>query len=145
MSNLIHRHLLSLGGAVLLALGSASAMADTGATAYSCHVLGDSSACAMLPAAPGSDTATRVVPGSYAQYLSHLGYSTDEAIAQARGIGEQPTLQAATSGATRLVPGSYARYLMYLGYSEDEAIAQARGIGEQPTLEAGTRSGPTHG
>jgi hypothetical protein len=101
MSNRIHRHLLSLGGATLLAFAATSAMADNGAAAYSCNAQGDQTACASVSAAR-ADAVTQLVPGSYARYLINMGYTVDQAIAQARTIGEQPTLQVVNGDAQRL-------------------------------------------
>ncbi|HUL63321.1 MAG TPA: hypothetical protein VLW55_01780 [Burkholderiaceae bacterium] len=94
MSNRILRHLLPVGGAMLLSLAAAMpASADVGADAYSCHVLGDSSTCEKVPAQAGADTVKQVVPGAYARYLMYLGRTTDQAIAEALAIGEQPTVR----------------------------------------------------
>ena len=101
MSNRIHRHLLSLGSAVLMAFAATSAMADDGSAAYRCNAQGDQNACATAAAEQG-DKATHVVPGSYARYLINMGYTVDQAIAQARGIGEQPTTEVVERDAQRL-------------------------------------------
>ena len=94
MSNSIIGYLLPLGGAALLSFGAvAPAMADDGATTYNCRVLGDRSACEQLPAPAGREMVTQVEPGSYARYLINMGRSTEQAIAEARSIGEQPTLR----------------------------------------------------
>ena len=100
MSNQILRHLLPIAGAMLFSLAATTpARADVGADGYACHVLGDSAACDKLPAQTGTQAATQVVPGSYARYLMYLGRSADQAIAEARGIGEQPTVQAVSRDA----------------------------------------------
>jgi len=85
---------MPLGAATLLSFGAATpALADNGANVYNCRVLADSSACEKLPAQTGSEMVTHVEPGSYARYLINMGRSTEQAIAEARSIGEEPSLR----------------------------------------------------
>jgi len=114
MSNQFLRHLLPLGGAVLFSLTAAMpARADTGADAYTCHVLGDSSACEKRPAQAGGETTMQVIPGSYARYLIYLGQTADKAIEQARAVGEEPTVRVVSNDKQRQLSGfdAYERVL----------------------------------
>jgi hypothetical protein len=115
MSNQFLRHLLPLGGAMLFSLTAAMpARADTGADAYACHVVGDSSACAKLPAQAGSETTTQVTAGSYGRYLIHLGRTPDQAIAEARAIGEEPTVRIVSRDGQRHL-SDFEAYERFLG------------------------------
>jgi hypothetical protein len=106
MSNQILRHLLPIAGAMLFSLAATTpARADVGADGYACHVLGDSAACEKLPAQAGAAATTQVVPGSYGRYLMYVGRTTDQAIAEARAIGEQPTVHVVSQGADRQLSG----------------------------------------
>lgn len=70
---------------VIHAQGGAPTSADQ--LKYRCIVLGELSACPWnAPAAAKDGT----VPGPYARYLIDKGVARDEAIAQAKAIGEEP-------------------------------------------------------
>lgn len=107
MSNRILRHLLPIGGAMLLSLAATMpARADVGADAHTCYVRGDASACEKLHPQSGTEMDTQVVvPGVYARYLINLGSTPDVAIAQARRIGEEPTVRVVSHGADRQLTG----------------------------------------
>ena len=93
MSKSISSLIAKLGGGALLSLAAAlPAAADDGFNLYRCRVLGDSSACTAP--SPALDTkVTRLVPGPYAAYLMYQGQSLEHAVANARSIGEEPTLR----------------------------------------------------
>ena len=114
MSKSILRYVLPLGGAALLSLSAAiPAQASQDDAYYRCHVVGESQACAGLPAPAMNSTTTRLVPGSYGQYLVFLGESNDQAIADARARGEQPK-EVITQAAPRHYTSAEA-YERYLG------------------------------
>jgi hypothetical protein len=92
MQSLPHRHTLALGLGALLCL-TVAMPASASEDVYRCRVLGDRGACERLPASADADVVTRLVPGSYARYLMYLGRPVEQAIAEARTIGEEPTLQ----------------------------------------------------
>lgn len=109
MSNKILRRLLPLGGMALLSFGAAMpAFAQDGADVYRCSVLGERTACDKLPSSQGVETVAQLVPGSYARYLINNGRGFDQAIAEARAIGEQPTMRLAGSDAQHRVSGLQA-------------------------------------
>ena len=80
--------------ATLFAVAAVSAIAAPAANAghdtYRRVVLGDT----PVAKAAAQPAQTRVVPGPYAAHLIYLGIDRDQAVARARSVGEQATLQA---------------------------------------------------
>jgi len=92
MKNPFRQFALPLGSAVLLAVAAAlPAAASDGQDMYRCRVLGDGSACPVSP--PAGEPVVQTVPGSYARYLIHNGRPFDQAIADARATGEEPSVR----------------------------------------------------
>lgn len=67
---------------------SLSSQAATGQDTYNRVVLGGT------PVASAADSGTRLVPGSYARYLTHNGMPLEQALAQAQASGETARLEA---------------------------------------------------
>jgi len=83
---------------------------------YRCTVLGEKSACPKASTAPADRTEVRVEPGPYALYLMHLGQKADDAIEEARGIGERPLRRTVRITTRQFTPmEAHERYLGRLG------------------------------
>lgn len=90
-SSLTSRVLPWLGAALLgLTLGANAAAAQP--LSYRCTIGGDTSACDILASMHEEVMSEVTRPGSYALYLIHLGRNADQAVAEARRIGEQPQM-----------------------------------------------------
>jgi hypothetical protein len=86
--------MLPLLGSALLSISAAlPAQAGDGHDVYRCRVLGERSACEQLPVSTTGEAVVQLAPGSHARYLIHIGHPVDQAIAEARASGEEPTLQ----------------------------------------------------
>jgi len=133
MSKLIRRRMLSLGSAAMLSLFTLlPAMASGGGEdAYRCVVQGDRDACSALPASSDSDAATRLVPGSYARYLIHNGYSVEQAVAEARASGEQPTLRVVKRDVPRQLT-SLEAYERLLGHKPATSTQRDTDVANRP-------------
>jgi len=129
MSNRSFRHLLPFAAATLVALSTAQpALAEDGQQAYRHTVLGESTLGTGTASASNAQASTEVLTGSYARYLMHLGVSTEQAIAQARAAGEQPSLATVMHDSAPVAAGREA-YERMLGRdpSADARRAQRTG------------------
>ena len=114
MSVPFRRQALAPFFALLLSLSAAPfVQASESEDLYRCRVLGDGASCEKLPAKPADAVTTKLVPGPYASYLIYNGRPVEQAIAQARGIGEEPTLQVIKSEVRRET-GSFEAYQRYV-------------------------------
>jgi len=114
MSVLFRRQTLAPVFAGLVSLSAVPlALASESEDLYRCRVLGDRASCEKLPVKRSDAPKTKWVPGSYASYLIHNGRPFEEAIAEARAMGEEPTLQVITSEVRRETSGfeDYQRYV----------------------------------
>jgi hypothetical protein len=90
----IARFLLPLGGAALFAMAAAQpAFASQAEDLYRCRVVGETSACASLPAGTGAVANTQATLGAYGRYLTFLGQSVEQAAKESRARGEMPSVR----------------------------------------------------
>jgi hypothetical protein len=111
MSSLIRHVCLLLVGVTLLLSAATPAWASE--DVYRCRVLGDRIACDRLPASTDGTAVMQTVPGPYARYLIHNGRPFEQAIAEARAIGEEPMLQLTRRHVQRTLSGieAYEQYV----------------------------------
>jgi len=125
MSNTYHRRLpFVLGAALLVIANHASAVAGDGQSVYRCRVLGESAACAAIPQNP-SESQIELVPGPRGRHLVFLGRSVEQAIAEARASGEEPTLRIVVRETPTHLSGAEA-HERYLG-NKTPAVAVGNG------------------
>ncbi|WP_341891673.1 hypothetical protein [Variovorax sp. YR752] len=123
----------SLALAALLSSAAPPAFAQDGHTAYRAQVLGERIASvAHAPSTIARSTQTRVLAG-HAGYLVYLGRSPEQAIAETRGRGEEPTWAAVPVAQARSIDGNeaHARYLGHLPLIE---AARPAGLAQHEAL-----------
>jgi hypothetical protein len=128
MSISFHRQMLPLVSGVLLSLCAVQPVWASGEEdLYRCRVMGDPRDCERLPMSTGSEAVTKIVPGSYARYLIHNGRPVEQAISEARSVGEEAVLQVVNRDLPRQLGAleSYERYVRggpALGHQRDSNV-----------------------